>query len=237
MATIRFSIIVPALHEADTINSLIGHINRLRHGAEVEIVVVDGSAGKDTIAAITNKKVIKLISEKGRGKQMNRGASVAGGEILIFLHADTKLPAGAFTKIDAVMKDEQYVGGAFGLHIQSEKFRYRLLARLASIRCRLTRIPYGDQAIFIRASYFKMIGGFKEIPLMEDVDLMRRIKRRGDTICILTDHVSTSARRWDEEGFFFGLMRNATLFILYLSGVSPHRLARFYKSEYKGSTA
>ncbi len=235
MNTTRFSIIVPVLHESDKINFLIGHINSLECSEEVEVVVVDGSAGEDTIEAIKSEGVIKLRAEKGRGKQMNAGASIAGGEILIFLHADTELPAGAFAKIDAAMKHEKYVGGAFELRIKSEKFLYRLLARLASIRCRLTKIPYGDQAIFIRSNYFKRIGGFKEIPLMEDVELMRRIKRIGDKICILKDHVSTSARRWNEEGFFFGLLRNAILFVLYILGVSPHRLARFYKNEYKDS--
>lgn len=237
MNTARFSIIIPVLHESDKINFLIDHIGSLECSGKVEVVVVDGSAGKDTVDAIKSGEVIKLESEKGRGKQMNTGASVARGETLIFLHADTELPAGAFVRIDAAMKNEKYVGGAFELRINSEKFLYRLLARLASIRCRLTKIPYGDQAIFMRSNYFKSIGGFKEIPLMEDFELMRRIKRFGDKICILEEHVSTSARRWDEEGFFFGLLRNAILFVLYILGVSPHRLARFYKSEYKGSRA
>ncbi|UCF57844.1 MAG: glycosyl transferase family 2, partial [Deltaproteobacteria bacterium] len=106
---------------------------------------------------------------------------------------------------------------------------------LASLRCRLTRIPYGDQAIFIRRDYFNRIGGYREISLMEDVELMRRIKHIGKKICILPDRVMTSARRWDEEGFVFVLIRNPILFTLYILGVSAEKLARFYGSEYRGS--
>jgi GT2 family glycosyltransferase len=133
------------------------------------------------------------------------------------------------------MKQNKYVGGAFSLGIKSEKFWYKSLARLASIRCRLTRIPYGDQAIFIRRDYFNRIGGYREISLMEDVELMRRIKHIGKKICILPDRVMTSARRWDEEGFVFVLIRNTILFALYILGVSAEKLARFYRSEYRGS--
>ena len=231
----QFSIIVPALHESDKINSLIDQINSLGCNKGCEIIVVDGSRENDTIKAIRNKEVIKLGSERGRGKQMNGGASVARGQILIFLHTDTELPLGAFTKINSVMEQNKYVAGAFSLGIKSEKFLYKSLARLASLRCRLTRIPYGDQAIFIRTDYFNRIGGYREISLMEDVELMRRIKHIGKKICILPDRVTTSARRWDEEGFVFVLLRNTILFTLYILGVSAEKLARFYRSEYRGS--
>jgi rSAM/selenodomain-associated transferase 2 len=178
--------------------------------------------------------VIKLSAGKGRARQMNTGASLAKGEILIFLHADTELPARAFARIDSIMKGNRYAAGAFSLGIRSEKFFLKSLARLASLRCRITRIPYGDQAIFIRRDYFRKIEGYRELPLMEDVEMMRRIKHRGDRICILSDHVMTSARRWEEEGFLFGLLRNTILFTLFVLRVSPEKLARFYKSEYRG---
>jgi len=233
----RFSIIIPVLYESDRINSLIDHIQCLARDSGHEIIVVDGSPGKDTIGAIRSKGVIKLSTGKGRGRQMNIGASFAKGAILIFLHADTELPANAFVKIFSAMEQNNCVGGAFSLGIKSEKFLYKSLARLATFRCRLTRIPYGDQAIFMRRDYLKRIGGYQEIPLMEDVELMRRIKNRGDRICILRDHVMTSARRWDEEGFFFSLLRNTILFGLYILGVSPQKLARFYKNKYRGGKA
>jgi rSAM/selenodomain-associated transferase 2 len=229
----RFSIIIPVLHETERINSLIDHIRCLARDNGHEIIVVDGSPAKDTIGAIRSKGVIKLNSERGRARQMNTGASLAKGEILIFLHADTELPAYAFARIDSTMKGKRYVAGAFSLGIRSEKFFAKSLARVASLRCRITRIPYGDQAIFIKSGYFRRIGGYRELALMEDVELMRRIKHRGDRICILPDHVMTSARRWEEEGFVFGLLRNTMLFTLYILHVSPEKLARFYMSEYR----
>jgi rSAM/selenodomain-associated transferase 2 len=235
MEKIQFSIIVPVLHESDKIDLLIDHLNSLECREGSEIIVVDGSPELDTIDAIRSEQVIKLKSAKGRGRQMNVGASVARGEILIFLHADTELPTGALRKIASVVGQDKYVGGAFELGIKSEKFAHKSLARLASLRCRLTRIPYGDQAIFIRRDYFNRIGGYREISLMEDVELMRRIKHIGKKICILPDRVMTSARRWDEEGFVFVLLRNTILFTLYILGVSAEKLARFYRSEYRGS--
>jgi GT2 family glycosyltransferase len=100
---------------------------------------------------------------------------------------------------------------------------------VANWRSRLSRVPYGDQAIFIRATYFEAIGGFREIPIMEDVDLMRRIKRKGGKIVILREPVLTSARRWEQEGLIYGTLRNWLLILLYLCGVAPQRLAPFYR--------
>lgn len=230
----RFSIIIPVLHESERINALIGHINHLAPENGYEIIVVDGAPAKDTIGAITSNGVIKLSTGKGRARQMNAGASRASGEVLIFLHADTELPACAFARIHSIMRGNRYVAGAFSLGIRSKKPMLQSLARLASLRCRVTRIPYGDQALFIRGDYFRRIGGYRELPLMEDVELMRRIKRRGDRICILPDRVMTSARRWEQEGFLFALLRNTVLFTLFILGVSPERLTRFYESEYRG---
>ena len=229
MEKIKFSIIVPVLHESDRIKLLFDHLNSLESRREREIIVVDGSPDRDTIEAIRNEQVIKITSEKGRAKQMNDGACVARGEFLIFLHADTELPADAFTKIDSVMEGNRYVGGAFELGIESEKFIYKALGRWASIRCRLTRIPYGDQAIFVRRDYFNRIGGYREIPIMEDVELMRRIKKLGDKICILSSRVMTSRRRWEQEGFLYVNLRNTVLLLSYLLGVSPETLAHFYE--------
>ena len=233
MEKIKFSIIVPVLHESDTINSLIEHLDRLEYDAGHEIIVADGSPDRDTIQAIGRKSVIKIVAPKGRARQMNAGASVAKGEILIFLHADTELLRDALTKIDTAMAQTHYIGGAFELDIKSERFMFKLLSRWASIRCHLTRIPYGDQAIFIKRDYFNTIGGYRDIPLMEDVELMRRIQRRGDKICILRDRVTTSPRRWEQEGFIYVNLRNAALFTMYLLGVSPEKLASFYKDTYR----
>jgi rSAM/selenodomain-associated transferase 2 len=230
MAKIQFSVIIPVLHESTRINQLIDHLHGLEAGRDREIIVVDGSPERDTLEAIRNEQVIKIASEHGRAQQMNAGATVAKGEVLIFLHVDTELPDGAFNKIASVMKQDAYVGGAFALGIKSDKFVYRVLEYWVSMRCRLTRIPYGDQAIFIRRKYFNKIGGYSDIPLMEDVELMRRIRAAGDKIYIIPDRVATSPRRWEQEGFMYVNLRNTAQLTLYYLGLSPKKFARLYKN-------
>jgi rSAM/selenodomain-associated transferase 2 len=227
---VRYSVIVPVLHESERINRLIDHLYSLEPQGACEIIVVEGSLESDTIDAIRHKQVMKITAETGRARQMNAGAAAAKGDILIFLHADTELPQHAFTRIDSLMGHGCYVGGAFQLDIQSEKPAYKVLARWVSLRCRISGIPYGDQAIFIAADYFNKIGGYREIPLMEDVELIRRIRKQGDRICVLPDRVMTSPRRWEKEGFIYVNLRNTILLFLYLLGAPPEQLARFYKS-------
>jgi rSAM/selenodomain-associated transferase 2 len=225
----RISLIIPVFCEQAVINETIEAVRRLRGGEAAEIIVVDGQAEGETLAAIQDAAVRKVRSDKGRGRQLNRGAAVVAGDVLLFLHADTVLPPTAFERIAEAMADEGCVGGAFDLRIDSPGAGFRAIEMVANLRSRLTRIPYGDQAIFIRASYFRSIGGFKEIPIMEDVDLMRRIKRKGWRIVIFREPVLTSARRWEKEGLVFGMIRNWSLMTLYLCGVAPERLARFYR--------
>jgi len=226
----KFSIIVPVLHERKRINELIERLYRLDSEKSCEIIVVDGVQERDTLEAIHANDVVKIFSEKGRAKQMNAGASVARGKILVFLHADTELPIGALKKMDAVV-EKGYMAGGFDLGIRSNKLIFKVIAFLGSLRSRLNRIPYGDQAIFICRDYFHKMGGYKEIPLMEDVELMRRIKRSGNKIWILYDRVMTSARRWEREGIVYCTLRNWILQILYFLGISPDRLTNFYRSE------
>jgi len=225
----RISLIIPVFCEQAVINKTIEAVRRLRGGDTAEIIVVDGQAEVETLAAIGDATVRKLSSEKGRGRQLNRGAAVAAGDVLLFLHADTVLPPAAFERIAEAMGDEGCAGGAFDLHIDSPGAGFRVIETVANLRSRLTRIPYGDQAIFIRASCFRTLGGFKEIPIMEDVDLMRRIKRKRGRIVIFRESVITSARRWEKEGLVFCTLRNWFLITLYLCGVKPERLARFYR--------
>jgi rSAM/selenodomain-associated transferase 2 len=227
----KFSFIVPVLHEADRINDLIASIRQLETDKAFEIMIIDGSPAKDTLHAIKDDRVIKISSEKGRAKQMNAGASVAKGDILIFLHADTELPSTALKRMDAFIDRDEYVGGAFDLGIKSDKVIYKVIAFLGSLRSRLNRIPYGDQAIFIRRDYFNKMGGYRDIPLMEDVELMRRIKRSGNKIWIFYDRVMTSPRRWEEEGLIYSILRNWILQILYFLGLSPHQMVNFYKTD------
>jgi rSAM/selenodomain-associated transferase 2 len=229
--SIKFSIIVPVFHEGERINDLIDCLNHQDSDKNFEIIIVDGCREKDTLGAIHSKEVIKISSERGRAKQMNAGASMAKGEILIFLHADTELPIHALKKINSLTERKEYVGGAFDLGIKSDKFIFKVIGTLSSLRSRLNRIPFGDQAIFIRKEYFSKIGGYKEIPLMEDVELLRRIKKSGNKIWIFYDRVMTSPRRWEKEGIIYCTLRNWSLQTLYFFGISPHKLVIFYKSD------
>jgi len=234
MDSFKFSIIVPVFHEGERINDLIECVNRLDSDGNAEIIIVDGTEEKDTLTAIRSSHVIKISSARGRAKQMNAGASISRGEILIFLHADTELPVHALRKIGSFIEQTKYVGGAFDLGIKSDKLIFKVIGTLSSLRSRLNRVPLGDQAIFIRREYFNKMGGYKEIPLMEDVELLRRIKKSGDRIRIFNDRVMTSPRRWEKEGVIYCTLRNWVLQALYLLGVSPEKFTNFYKSDYRG---
>jgi rSAM/selenodomain-associated transferase 2 len=225
----KFSIIIPVINEEGVINSTIEHLETLPASASMEIIVVDGDRSGKTIGVIRDKNVQTAAGEKGRGNQMNSGAAMAQGDIVIFLHADTRLPTNAFALMEAALSDPTCPGGAFDLNIASGRPIYRLIAKIASYRSRLTRIPYGDQAFFFRRAHFLAIGGFANIPLMEDVEIMRRIKKRGERIAIINRSVTTSPRRWEKEGILLCTLRNWLLIALYFSGVSPERLSRFYK--------
>ena len=224
----RFSIIIPVYREAGLINDTLEHLLGLPGLADMEILAVDGELEGRTLAAIRALAVRKIASPKGRGTQMNAGAREAIGEILIFLHADTRLPPNALNAIGQTLQSGDYVAGAFDLGIDSHRLVFRIIEKIACRRSRLTRIPYGDQAIFIRRDFFRSMGGFQDIPIMEDVDLMRRIKKKGGKIHILRDRVKTSARRWEREGILYGTLRNWLLVSLFCAGVKPDRLARFY---------
>ncbi|MGQ9646790.1 MAG: TIGR04283 family arsenosugar biosynthesis glycosyltransferase [Thermodesulfobacteriota bacterium] len=227
----KFSIIIPVFHEAERINGLIDHLRQLDFERCTEIIVVDGAPEKDTLHVIHDHHVTKVASQKGRGKQMNAGASLARGDILIFLHADTELPVSVFKRMNAFIHRSEFVGGAFDLGIKSDKMIFKLIASLASLRSRMNRIPYGDQVIFIRRDYFIETGGYKDIPLMEDVELMRRVKRSGKKIVIFHDRVMTSPRRWEKEGLLYCIVRNWMLQVLYFLGVSPHKLVKYYEDD------
>ncbi len=227
---IRFSIIIPVLHEAPVINDLLEHLQKLTAAGESELLVVDGSPAKDTLGAIATGSVRCLSSPPGRARQMNAGAGAAAGEILIFLHADTRLPVDALPLIGQAMEEPACLGGAFDLAIDSPRFIYRLIAALASLRSRFTCIPYGDQAIFLRRETFRLLGGYPEIPIMEDVALMQSLKKKGGRIRIIRRCVVTSPRRWEKEGLFYTTLRNWCLLIAYSRGVAPEKLARYYRN-------
>ena len=224
----RFSIIIPVLHESKIINGLLDSLHDLVKEKPCEIIVVDGSKTQDTLGVITDNTIKKYSCEKGRGRQMNLGAAHASGEILIFLHADTRLPSNALRIITEVLQGHQIVGGAFSLQIDSDKLLLRMTALFSTLRSRMTRAPYGDQVIFLRKTIFDAIGGYQEIPIMEDVELMRRIKKQKEKIIILSTSIVTSDRRWKQEGLLYTTLRDTLIIFLYWCGVPAEKLARFY---------
>jgi rSAM/selenodomain-associated transferase 2 len=227
-AKCTFSIIIPVLHESGIINTLLDSLQQLEHDESFEIIVVDGSKTQDTLQMISDTTVRKYASLQGRGLQMNEGASHATGDILVFLHADTFLPSNALSLIHAALENERYVGGAFSYQFQVQTPLFRMIAAIGTLRSQITRLPYGDQVIFLRKTYFDAIGGYKDTPLMEDVELMHRIKKKRDQISILPHHIFASARRWDQEGILYATLRDIIIIFLYWCGMSAEKLARFY---------
>jgi len=227
-AKCRFSIIIPVLHESELINTQLETVKHLETVEPFEIIVVDGSLTRDTLQVITDNTIITASCQQGRGRQMNVGAAHASGDILVFLHADTTLPTHALLLIQKTLQNKQIVGGAFTLQIRSSSLALRMVAAFSTIRSRITRAPYGDQVIFLRKSYFDAIGGYHDIPLMEDVELMRRIKKKKGKIIILSTPVVTSARRWDQEGFYYTTLRDIIIIFLYWCGLPAEKLAKFY---------
>ena len=225
---IEFSIILPVLDEADIINQSLTKLRKYCSEEYVEIIVVDGDEAKGTISKVRVANIIKISSAMGRSRQMNAGAKLASSDILIFLHVDTELPENAMTEIRNVLMQKR--AGAFDITFVGSRLLYKILSFVVLLRSRLTRIPYGDQAIFIKKEFFNKLGGFTDIPIMEDVDLMRRIKKRGDKIGFIRKRVKTSTRRWEAEGLLFTLTRNPILIFLFLCGVSAEKLVHYYKS-------
>lgn len=224
-----FSIVVPVLNEATGINKLVEHIRCLEGADCCEIIVVDGDSDGGTVNAIADGAVVRIIGEQSRARQMNAGAAIAKGEVLVFLHADTELPIAAIPRIAESLEEDAIVGGAFDAGIDTMDLAVRFVTMIARIKHRINRVPFGDQAIFLRRDYFEKIGGFKDIPLMEDIELMKRIKKRGDRIRIISLRVKTSARRWRKEGLVHGVLRNFLLRVLFSMGVSPEKLVRYYR--------
>jgi rSAM/selenodomain-associated transferase 2 len=222
------SVVIPVYREADRINHVIGHLRRLDRRGQCEIIVVDGDPGCDTLAVVRDEHVIALGSNKGRARQMNAGAALARSDTLLFLHADTYLPDGGIELVAEAMADPRYVGGAFGFSFDSTSRALRFLSSVVSIHARLMHAPLGDHGIFVRREYFDRIGGYSDIPILEDLELMRRIKRRGDKVKILGARVRTSTRRLEQEGTFYCVARNMSLVCLYSMGASPERLKKYY---------
>ena len=222
----RLSVVIPALNEAANLARLLPDLLAREPGAEV--IVVDGGSHDGSHDVVSRLPAVRwLAGPHGRARQMNAGAAVATGAILLFLHADTRLPDGAGAAIDATLADPAVVGGRFDVRLDSPRMLLAVVGWMMNLRSRLSGISTGDQAIFVRRAVFDELGGYVDVPLMEDIDLTHRLKRCG-RVAALRLRVTTSARKWEQEGVVRTIVLMWTLRLLYALGVSPARLHRWY---------
>lgn len=233
----KLSIIIPVFRESAFISSILHAILDLIIPVPFEIIVCDGESSRSTLTHLKADKTlfghtaIKLISApKGRGPQLNAGVKTAEGEFFLFLHADTRMDQNGMDLMLTAWQDhvDPLFCGAFDLCIDSEKKVFRIIEKIASARSRFTRIPYGDQGIFMSRQLFEKINGFPDVPIMEDVGIMSRVKKKGVPPIFLPHPVCTSARRWKNQGIIFTTFRNWALISLYFFGVPPRVLEKFY---------
>lgn len=219
------SVIIPVLNEAGNIRPL---MEALQRTPEVEVIVVDGGSQDGTAAIAQTLGARVLFTNSPRACQMNTGAAAAAGGILLFLHADTRLPHDFPTAVRQTLDSAHVVAGAFDLGIQGEPWGLRWVEWGVKWRSHLCQMPYGDQALFLRADTFRAVGGFAELPLLEDMDMVRRLKRVG-RVAIAPGRVSTSGRRWEKLGILRTTLLNQLILLAYHLGVSPDRLADWYR--------
>jgi rSAM/selenodomain-associated transferase 2 len=226
----KLSIILPALNEASGIVATLTALQPLRVAGH-ELIVVDGGSMDATalLASVDADQVIN--STRGRAQQMNAGAAAASGEVLLFLHADTRLPANAADLIEAAVQHRLW--GRFDVQIAGRPALLRVVASMMNQRSRLTGIATGDQAIFVRRAAFDAAGGYPEQPLMEDIELSKRLKRLGPPAC-LRQQVITSGRRWEHYGVWRTILLMWRLRFDYWRGVPAERLAARYHAPRSG---
>jgi rSAM/selenodomain-associated transferase 2 len=227
---IQLSIIIPVLNEAETISRHLTRLQNIAPTVNKEIIIVDGGSQDNTVVLAQALADKVLMSEKGRAKQMNLGAENASGKTLLFLHGDTLLP------IDDVSTDELFPfikqtkkWGFYPVRLSGKRVFFRIIERMINIRSRLTSVATGDQCIFVDKVFFNTIGQFSNIPLMEDVELSKRLRRYA-LPCIPRVSVTTDSRRWEKNGVFKTIFLMWYLRSLYFFGVSPTLLVkRYYK--------
>jgi rSAM/selenodomain-associated transferase 2 len=220
------SIIIPTLNEESNIKAVINSIQ----SHNIEIIVVDGGSEDKTLLIAKSLDVKVVVSSPGRANQMNTGAMVASGEILLFLHADTRLPIRFDEMVRRTLAKPGIVAGAFALQIDAPDWGLRLVEFGVKWRSHLWQMPYGDQAIFLTKDVFQKVGNFPQIPIMEDFELMSKLKSLGK-IYLLPTPVITSPRRWLKQGILQTTILNQIIVIAYLLGVSPNRICNWYRQK------
>jgi len=231
----RLSIVIPTLNEAtrlaDTLHTVRSHATDPH---DVEVIVADGGSDDATTEIAQQCQARVVVCQKGRGIQLNAGAALASGEYLLFLHADAQLPEG----YDATIRDVLHHGaiaGAFRLRINHDTPGLRMVASFANLRSRILQRPYGDQGLFLRSQTFFEMGGFRNWPLMEDFELVQRLRRRGK-IDLAETSMTVSARRWQKRGVMRTTCINQAIVLAWRMGVSPQRLAAWYRGKPAAST-
>lgn len=226
----RLSVIIPVLNEEPILEASLRHV---LDSAFEEIIVVDGNSSdrtRDIAAAMIEQssgRLALVISSPGRATQMNAGADISQSDVLIFLHADTRLPPNAYVIIQQTLVSEEYIGGRFDVQFTPETGWGRLISAMMNWRSRWSGIATGDQAIFVRREVFERIGGFADLPIMEDIDFSRRLKRAG-RMAALHSKVLTSFRRWEQGGPLRTIGLMWLLRGLYWFGINPYVLRRMY---------
>lgn len=216
------SVIIPTLNEGEHLAATLAALP-----AGVEVVVVDGGS-RDATPAIAQAHGARLVvTGPGRARQLNHGAAVAGGDILLFLHADTLLPEGFQAEVEACLARPGAVAGAFRLRLVGRQRGLGLVAWGANVRSRLAQLPYGDQGLFMARGMFRAMNGFPEVALLEDVMMVCALRKRGRVV--LADHsVQSSGRRWQQQGLIRTTLVNQLLLGGFFLGLSPEFLAQFY---------
>lgn len=220
----KVSIIVPTLNEELVLKKTLTQIQEL---SPHELIVSDGGSTDNTKSIAQKLTHLVVTGSNSRAMQMNAGADQATGDLLLFLHADNRLEPESYQKMLECMKIPKWIGGAFTLCIESDKWSINLINQLANIRSRYFGLVYGDQGVFVRAEVFKNMNGFSPIPIFEDLDFYRRLKKKGP-VNLLKEKAHTSSRRWVKEGIAFTTARNILIALLFGLGFPPRTLTKWY---------